>query len=80
MSRTREYRIKQAQLKKREARKRAIDNGWSTSDKHIGMLATTPHPCSAQCCGNCRKYEGPTIQELKHTIDPCEVVIEKDVA
>ena len=67
--RGRAYRIRQKQLKKQEAFKRAKDNGWSTSPKGIGLMATTPTPCSAECCGNVRKHSGnskcgKTQQEL----------------
>lgn len=78
--RTRIYRLLQEQRKKREARQRAKEHGWSTSDKSVGMMATTPVPCSAECCGNVRKHSGnsecgKTMQELRHTIDPKEAVI-----
>ena len=67
--RGRAYRIRQKQLKKQEALKRAKENGWSTSPKGIGVMATTPTPCSAECCGNVRKHSGnskcgKTQQEL----------------
>ena len=67
--RGRAYRIRQKQLKKQEAFKRAKENGWSTSPKGIGLMATTPTPCSAECCGNVRKHSGnskcgKTQQEL----------------
>ncbi len=56
--RGRAYRIRKKQLKKQEAFKRAKENGWSTSPKGIGLMATTPTPCSAECCGNVRKHSG----------------------
>lgn len=67
--RGRAYRIRQKQLKKQEAFKRAKENGWNTSPKGIGLMATTPTPCSAECCGNVRKHSGnskcgKTQQEL----------------
>ncbi len=81
--RTRTYRILQEQRKKREAKQRAKQNGWSTSEKSIGIMATTPAHCSAECCGNVRQHSGnsecgKTIQELKHCIDPKELVIPQD--
>ena len=78
MSRTREYRIHQEQRKKHEARKRALDRGYAATDKQVGIMATTPTPCSNECCGNCRKHSGQTIQERKHSIDPQEAVIQQD--
>ena len=67
--RGRAYRIRQKQLKKQEAFKRAKENRWNTSPKGIGLMATTPTPCSAECCGNVRKHSGnskcgKTQQEL----------------
>ena len=81
--RTRTYRRLQDQRKKREARLRAKEHGWSTSEKSVGMMATTPVPCSAECCGNVRNHSGnsecgKTMQELRHTIDPHEAVIPQD--
>lgn len=79
MSRTREFRIQQEQRKKKEARQRALGHGYKPSDKDVGILATTPTLCSSSpYCGNPRIRNGErskTMQELKHCIDPQEVVI-----
>ena len=79
MSRTREFRIQQGQRKKKEARQRALGHGYKPSDKDVGILATTPALCSSSpCCGNPRIGNGErskTMQELKHCIDPQEVII-----
>ncbi len=32
--------------------------------RHIGMLASTPKPCSCWMCCNARKTDGPTKQEI----------------
>jgi len=31
--------------------------------RDLGKVVSTPHPCSARCCGNQRKWEGETRQE-----------------
>ncbi len=33
-------------------------------EEYIGFWATTPQPCSCMGCGNQRKYEGETRQEI----------------
>lgn len=38
---------------------------WENSSRIIGMYAKTPKQCWRRCCNNIRKWEGPTIQELK---------------
>ena len=81
MSRAREFRIQQEQHKKKEARQRALGHGYKPTDKDVGILATTPALCSSPCCGNPRIGNGErskTMQELKHCIDPKELVIPQD--
>ena len=40
----------------------------------------TPHPCSAHCCGNPRKWFGQrTIQELKADIKTREQILDKEI-
>lgn len=57
-TRGREYRIRQKQRKKKEAAKHFKDNEWKSSDKAIGIHASTPTRCSCGMCGNPRKYHG----------------------
>lgn len=69
MSRGREYTIRQAQRKKREARKNIKDNDWNDSPSNVGMHAATPTRCSCHMCGNPRNHlgnshEAKTKQEL----------------
>lgn len=40
------------------------------NDKMLGMVSTTPHPCSGHCCGNPRKWFGElTIQEKRNLLE-----------
>lgn len=46
-------------------------NYWISSsakdDRMLGILVSTPKPCSRPvCCGNKRQVYGPTFQELKN--------------
>ena len=34
-------------------------------ERVVGMLRKTRKPCSCWMCGHRRRYEGPTIQELR---------------
>ncbi len=71
--------MSQEQRKKREAKKRALEHGYTPSDKQIGIMATTPALCSSSpCCGNPRRdnsERSKTMQERKHCIDPQEAII-----
>ena len=49
-----------------KARVRRLFPGWEKTPRDIGVLAHTRVLCSGLCCGNRRKYEGLTIQELKY--------------
>ena len=34
-------------------------------ERWIAAMAVTPCPCSGFCCGQQRRYEGPTVSELR---------------
>jgi len=38
-------------------------------DKLVGITARTPHSCSGICCGNRRKYEGETLDEIRSELE-----------
>ena len=42
--------------------------GGNSNPKRMGILNTTPQRCSCLGCGNERKYEGETRQELRHSL------------
>lgn len=70
MSRGREYTIRQAQRKKKEAAKQMRSNDWPISEKSVGIHANTPTRCSCDMCGNPRKYQGDkTLQEQTNEIN-----------
>lgn len=53
---------------KAKAKAKKIANDWrvNPSPKRIGMIATTPAPCSCDMCGNPRRHwKQKTIQEIK---------------
>lgn len=67
MQRTRDWR--RAQWQRIRAKRLGYMRLWRTGEPDntaIGRFATTPHPCSARCCGNQRKFYGPTVQEIKY--------------
>ena len=39
--------------------------GRNDNPRVVGMVTNTPKPCSCWMCGNKRKSEGPTLQELR---------------
>lgn len=60
------YRRHQSSKKKSKAKKIAHEWNVKPTGKRIGMLASTPKPCSCCICGNPRKhFKRKTIQELK---------------
>ena len=79
MSRTKEFRIKHTNRKKREARLRTAEHGYKPTPTQVGIMATTPAlRSSSSCCSNPRRDNGEhskTVQERKHCIDPQEVII-----
>ena len=50
-------------------RKRSHYHGGITDPKDIGIVCATPQLCSCLCCGNRRRYEGETKQELLSEIE-----------
>jgi len=42
--------------------------GGNNNPKRLGILNNTPKNCSCIGCGNERKYDGETRQELRHTL------------
>ena len=36
-----------------------------SEEERLGRLANTPHPCSRFCCANRRRFEGPSISEIR---------------
>ena len=40
-------------------------NGLDENPRYIGMLATTPHPCSCMGCGHKRYWNKPPPQEIR---------------
>ncbi len=64
------YRRHQESKKKKWVRKKWSDwFGHDMPDKLVGITAKTPHPCSGICCGNRRKYEGKTLDEIRNELD-----------
>jgi hypothetical protein len=41
-------------------------NAAAGGARRIGIVATTPKPCSCWMCRNRRRDEGPTLQELRN--------------
>jgi hypothetical protein len=76
--RNRAERRHQAERAKQKA-KRRIAARWShdpcerdaalDDEESVGIEANTPHQCSGPCCGNQRKYWGPTHKELAAEAD-----------
>lgn len=61
------YRRHQEFKKKEWVRRKWADwFGNDMPDKLVGITARTPHACSAICCGNRRRYEGRTLDEIKN--------------
>ena len=56
--------------RERLKRKRAsywLGYTWPMDERLLGMVVSTPHPCSSYCCGNPRKWFGElSIQERKY--------------
>jgi hypothetical protein len=48
--------------------------------RQLGMVATTPHPCSCRCCGNPRKHEKEITRQEKVNLlnykEQCEEYME----
>lgn len=74
--RDRSWRRAQRERARNRARRHLRDKQWFSapyrlwSDSEVEVVvsknAITPHPCSAHCCGNPRKWFGDaTMQELK---------------
>jgi hypothetical protein len=62
--------MKRAQRRHHVARLKRVCAGWLARDvrespRHLGKRVTTPVPCSCWMCGNKRRHEGLTIQELR---------------
>jgi hypothetical protein len=62
--------MKRAQRRHHVARLKRVCAGWLARDvrespRHLGKRVTTPAPCSCWMCGNKRRHEGLTIQELR---------------
>jgi hypothetical protein len=66
MMRSRSYIRYQAELKKKEAARR---NKFAYTPRLVGILATTPHPCSCIGCGHARFWYGETRQEKAVKLD-----------
>lgn len=83
MSRTRAWRRWQYQKRKRN-RKHYWGGPWKedgviytkTEEERLGMLATTPHPCSCIGCSDLRRMEGPPMQERRATVNAQEQIEE----
>ena len=43
--------------------------GRQADPRLVGMAGTTRCPCSCWCCGNKRRWFGPTRQELRALVD-----------
>lgn len=66
MHRTKDYRLHQERKHKRRA-KRFFAQHWrrrEADERLIGMRASTRQPCSCWSCGNQRRAEGKTPQEI----------------
>jgi hypothetical protein len=57
---------------RRHHRQRIMQKRWRRCDwlkaikpENVGKYIDTPHPCSEMCCGNQRRWQGPTRQERK---------------
>lgn len=71
MSRSRAFRIHQEAKKKRKIKKKFSHwFGEYMSDRRVGMFAKTPKMCSCFMCGNRRKHQGPTLQEIRSSDAP----------
>jgi len=47
--------------------------GKELDGRLLGKCHNCPQPCSNECCGNQRKWYGPTRQELKHVVEVDEL-------
>jgi hypothetical protein len=61
-----------ARLKEKRKRYWGYPRRWKgheeeMSDHHLGMVVTTPHPCSCWMCCNERRIEGSPISERRHS-------------
>jgi len=69
MQRERGWRRWQLEKRKRKWRMLMRNMWWSSEldedPKYIGMLVTTPHPCSCAWCGHKRYWRGPPPQEIR---------------
>ena len=65
--RNRAFRFHEVKKSKTKARKIVCESwGQTPTDRKIGLVAQTPHPCSCYSCGNPRKwFKEKTMQEKK---------------
>lgn len=47
-----------------------------TEAYRLGVLVSTPHPCSCIGCGNKRRIEGPSMQERRAAISAKEQIMD----
>jgi len=47
-----------------------------TEDERVGLLASTPHPCSCIGCANLRRIDGPPMQERRASVNAQEQIEE----
>ena len=45
-----------------------------TEEERLGMLASTPHPCSCIGCADLRRILGPPMQERRAEVDAQEQI------
>lgn len=83
MSRSRAYRRAQKNRARAHA-KHIVEQVWrftkdsfrkeSGQQRLIRQLTVTPKPCSCEGCGNQRRYQGKTLQELRFLLDSEEIL------
>lgn len=83
MERTRDFRRRKVAMIKKQVRKQLrVKANPHITDKHIGLLATTPQICSGpDCCGNVRhshRWPQVTKQEMQVDISTQEYLDEID--
>jgi len=64
LSRGRAYRRAQIERLKK-ARAHYWGGNASATPRLLGMVVSTPCPCSCPMCGHRRKWDGPTVQERR---------------
>jgi len=56
-------------MKRRARGLRRFDGVGTLTPRTVGLVATTPQPCSCPMCGNPRRHFGkPTMQERRATL------------